>query len=279
MEAAYEPGSVFKVVAALGIIADSGMRPSEKIFCENGKFQIAPRVVIHDHEPSGLLSLSGIMERSSNIGISKIALRLGATGFYQWARLLGFSSKTGITLPGESEGLIPPLKELTPVRLASASFGYGVRATPLQVLNAYSAIANGGDLWQPRIVKDGAPPALIRRLPHPESVRAVARILESVVESGTGSMAAIPGYRIAGKTGTSRMYSREEGRYDPSAYNATFVGFLPASSPRWTILVKISKPRSVYYASETAAPAFRELASRLLALEGVAPDKAELARL
>ena len=268
----YEPGSVFKSVAALAELRQPGFNPGAPIFCENGSYEIFPKVWIHDHEPSGNLDLAGILDRSSNIGISKLALGLGSLPFYRQARELGFSSRSGIGLPGEASGELPAPAKMSAIALASASYGYGVQATALQVLNAYSAIANGGTLWQPKIVKDNQTPLAVRQVAPADAVRKLSRMLENVVDNGTGEGARLPGYRVAGKTGTAHRIDPRTKKYSANDYNSTFVGYLPASSPRWTILVTLEKPRRGYYASEVCVPVFARIAKRLAALEGITPD-------
>ncbi|HVA66058.1 MAG TPA: penicillin-binding protein 2 [Elusimicrobiota bacterium] len=268
----YEPGSVFKLVTAGAALNESVITPQETFFCENGAYQIAPGVVIHDVEPQGNLTIGGILRYSSNIGISKVVAKLGPNGFYSYVRAFGFTNKTGIDFPGETSGELRPLSQMTPVNLAAASYGYGVGVSPIQVLNAYSAVANGGVLMQPRVVEDG-PPEEIRRVVSAKTDALLVKMFEGVVEQGTGVPAQIPGYLVAGKTGTARMIDPKTHQYSRTAYNASFVGFLPASRPRWTILILMGDPKGPrYYGDEAAAPYFGELARRLIALSGAAPD-------
>lgn len=276
----FEPGSTFKVVTAAAALDEALVKTDETFFCENGAFQIAPGVVIHDHEPQGDLTLSGILENSSNIGIAKVADRLGAMRFYRYARSFGFASKTGIRLPGETSGEMRPLSDMSKVGLAASSYGYGIGVSPLQLLGAYSAIANGGTLWEPSLVKEeGSQPVRVRRVATPSTMATLADILERVVERGTGMLAQIPGYRAAGKTGTARRIDPLTHKYSTSRYNASFAGFLPAARPQWTILVIIEDPKGQYYGAQVAAPVFAKLGRQLLALNGVRPDAPSAARL
>lgn len=275
----YEPGSTFKIVAAAAALEESLVRDDETLFCENGSYEIAPGVPIHDHEPSGELTLAGILERSSNIGVAKLVERVGAMRFYRLSRALGFANRTGIPLPGETAGEMKPLSDMNRVALAAAAYGYGIGVSPLQLLSAYSALANGGTLWEPQIVKDGRKPSRVRRIASPKTVETLSRMLEGVVERGTGVPAQIPGYRVAGKTGTSRRLDPLTRKYSTSQYNASFVGFLPAGKPRWTILVLIEDPKGQYYGAQVAAPVFAKLARQLLALEGIAPERPVALRL
>ncbi|MBI3552983.1 MAG: penicillin-binding protein 2 [Elusimicrobia bacterium] len=269
----FEPGSTFKLVTAAAALEEGAVGAGETFDCENGSYEVAPGVSIHDHEPSGALTLQGILERSSNIGIAKVVERVGALRFYRYSRAFGFANKTGIALPGETSGEMKPLSDMTKVALAAASYGYGIGVSPLQVLSAYSAVANGGTLWEPSLIKDGQRPVRVRRVISEKTVPALTQMLEGVVERGTGTPAQISGYSVAGKTGTSRQLDRETGRYSVTRYNASFVGFLPASAPRWTILVVISDPKGQYYGAQVAAPVFAKLGRRLLTLNGIAPDR------
>lgn len=270
---AFEPGSTFKVVAALAAIDDAVVRPNETFGGEGGKYQLTPGVTITDHEPGGEMTLAQIIEKSSNIGISKVVERVGASRFYRRARALGFGAKTGAPLPGESAGELKPLSDLTKVGLAVSSYGYGLAVSPLQMLGAYSALANGGVLWEPKFFADGKPPVKVRRVASESSVKELTQMLEGVVERGTATNAKIPGYRIAGKTGTAHKIDPLTRKYSKTAYTSSFAGFLPVSSPRWTILVILHEPKGAYYGGLVAAPIFSRLGSRLLTLAGLPPDR------
>jgi len=275
---AYEPGSTFKIVAAAAAVEDAAVRDGEAFFCENGAYEVAPGVVIHDHTPQGALTLAGILEQSSNIGIAKVVERVGPARFYRMSRAFGFSGRTAVALPGETPGAMKTLPQLSKVSLASASYGYGVAASALQILNAYSAVANGGTLWEPKIVLDSSSPAAIRRVASPGTMAELRSMLEGVVERGTGAKARIPGYRVAGKTGTSRRLDPATKKYSMTDYNASFVGMLPAGKPLWTVLVVMQDPKGQYYGAEVAAPVFAKLGRQLLALKGVPLDQPIAAR-
>lgn len=269
----YEPGSTFKVITAAAALEEDTVKDDEQIFCENGAWEVTPGTVVHDHEPQGNLTLGGVLEQSSNIGAAKVGLRLGAAKFYRYARAFGFASKTGVTLPGETAGELKPLSDTTRVGLATSAYGYGVAVSALQVLSAYSAVANGGILYEPRLLKDSKP-AKVRRVASAKTMERLARMLEGVVERGTGETARIPGYRIAGKTGTARRLDAVTHKYSQTQYNASFAGFLPASNPRWTILVVMENPRGSYYGAQVSAPVFASIGRQLLSLKGLPPDKA-----
>jgi cell division protein FtsI (penicillin-binding protein 3) len=269
---AYEPGSTFKIVTALSAIEDNLVRPDETFFGEHGRYEITPGVFITDHEPEGDMTLAQILEHSSNIGISKVVDRVGAARFYRMCRTFGFGAKTGVTLPGETSGELKPLAELTKVGLASSSFGYNLQVSAVQALGAYSAVANGGTLWEPKLVLDGNAPVKVRRIASERSVSQLSDMLEGVVERAAKT-AQIPGYRVAGKTGTARKIDPLTHKYSMTAYTASFAGYLPVSAPRWTILVVINEPKGAYYGALTAAPIFAKIGRRLLVLEGIAPDR------
>jgi cell division protein FtsI (penicillin-binding protein 3) len=267
----FEPGSTFKIIAAAASIEKSVIRDDETVFCENGKFEIAKGVKITDHEPEGDLTLSQIIERSSNIGVAKLAQKLGANNFFRYSRAFGFAGKTGVPMPGEASGTLRPVGDMTPVTLAASAYGYGVSATAMQLLGAYSAVANGGTLWEPQVLA-GKKPSKIRRVAEEATIKKLSGILEKVVEKGTGVQAQIPGYRVAGKTGTARRLD-PDGRYSTSRYTASFIGYVPASRPELTILVVIDEPKGQYYGAYVAAPVFAKLGKQILALRGTPPDR------
>jgi len=267
----YEPGSTFKTFTAAAALDSGDVKTTDTFFCENGAYQIAPGTIIHDHEPVGTTDLAGILQYSSNIGAAKVSERLGPETFYRYARAFGFASKTGLPLPGETAGEIRPMSALTRVVLAASAYGYGVAVSPLQIVSAYSAVANGGILYQPRLLSDD-PVVKIRRVASPDTIQKLVPMLENVVEKAA-TVARIPGYRVAGKTGTARRLDPLTKKYSQTSYNGSFAGFLPASRPRWTILVVISAPKGEYYGAQVAAPVFARIAKQLLALYAVAPDK------
>jgi cell division protein FtsI (penicillin-binding protein 3) len=269
----YEPGSTFKLVTSAAALEEGAVKETDTFFCENGTYEVSPGVFIHDHEPVGTATLAQILERSSNIGAAKVVERLGALRFYRYSRAFGFANKTGLDLPGETNGEMKPLSDMTRVALAAASYGYGIGVSPLQMLGAYSAIANGGTLWEPQLIKDGRKPSRVRRIVSEATARALGAMLEGVVDRGTGVPAQISGFRLAGKTGTSRQFDHLTHKYSTTRYNASFAGFLPAGKPRWTILIVMSDPKGQYYGAQVAAPVFAGLGRRLLTLKGVEPDR------
>lgn len=277
----FEPGSTFKIVASLAAI-EKGELAEKIVDCEKGSWELYRGVVIHDHEPQGQMSLAGVLRESSNIGTAKIALELGSSPFYRMMRSFGFGSRTGIPLPGESAGIAPPFSFYNRLHLAMASFGQGIGVTALQLLSAYSAVANEGRLMEPRIVRgfsdeDGTfqeyPPNLVRQISTPSAIKRLSRMLEGVVENGTGKGAGISGYSVAGKTGTSQKLDPKTNSYSSSLSVVSFCGFFPASDPKVTILVILDEPKKYRFASEIAAPIFAQLARKVIAWEGIAPDR------
>ncbi|MFH1618659.1 MAG: penicillin-binding protein 2 [bacterium] len=280
----YEPGSTFKLITLAAALDKKTIDLSDKIDCEKGAWALLPKVIIHDHTPEGVLSISGVMERSSNIGAAKIALKTGLENFYFYARAFGFGTKTGLNFPGESAGLMRSIKYWKQVDLAVAGYGHGIGATSLQILNAYSAVANRGIMMETRLVdritdRSGKvlsyrKPMKIRRVISENTADAVRNMLEKTVESGTGTQARIRSYRVAGKTGTSRKLTAD-GKYTDTQHIASFCGFAPAGNPQFTVLVVLDNPRVKHYGGETAAPAFAEIAKRILVLKGTPADRPE----
>jgi cell division protein FtsI (penicillin-binding protein 3) len=282
VEWTYEPGSTFKSITLAAALEKDVIKESDYFYCENGAWAFTPRIILHDHEPDKTLSLSGVIERSSNIGTAKIGLKLGLKDFYLYTKAFGFGAKSGLGFYGESAGLLRPLDRFKPIDLAVGSYGHGIAATPLQVLNAYSALANGGRLYSPRLVEkvtesDGEEvflnePSVIRQAVSPETSERVKKILRAVVEKGTGKPAAVPGYAIAGKTGTSKKIDPKTGKYLTGKNVASFAGFFPVADPKYTILVVIDNPKGLTYGGETAAPAFREIAAKIINHKGLKSD-------
>jgi cell division protein FtsI (penicillin-binding protein 3)/stage V sporulation protein D (sporulation-specific penicillin-binding protein) len=270
----FEPGSVFKVVTIGGALSQHDITPNTA-FRVPGSLQVADRV-IHDAEPHGLetLRVKQILQRSSNIGTDLIAERyLGESGLKKWMRRFGFGRRTGIDFPGESRGLLPSYWSGSTI--GTVPIGQGVSVTAIQLASVYSAIANGG-LWvQPHLVDHvvGAPPfkPKRRRILAPGVDAQLRTMLRGVVsDQGTARLAAIPGYAVAGKTGTAQKPGPNG--YIPGAYVATFVGMVPASRPRLLVLVTIDEPHGQIYGGLVAAPAFEQIASFDLQYLEVPPD-------
>jgi cell division protein FtsI/penicillin-binding protein 2 len=270
----YEPGSTFKAITVAGALQDGLVTPSTM-------FDIPPELhiydrTIHDAETHGYESLSvkEILKVSSNIGADEIGARLGARRFDHWVRRFGFGSQTGIDLPGEGRGIVLHSWQYSGVSMANLPFGQGELVTPLQMVAAYSAIANGGIMRAPRIVK------AIGRKPVPEphghriiSSRVAAELRDMLrgvlADGGTASGAAIPGYDLAGKTGTASI--AENGVYSDSAYVASFIGFVPASHPSLEVAVVVDQPHGSIFGGSVAAPAFQKIVGWAVPYLGISP--------
>ncbi len=282
VEWVYEPGSTFKAILLAAALEKGIVNENSSFFCENGTWAFNSKVTLHDHEPEKTLTLSGVMERSSNIGTAKIGLKLGVKDFYLYTKAFGFGAKSGLGFHGESAGILRPLERFKQIDLAVGSYGHGIAVTPLQVLNAYSALANGGRLYEPRLVEkitefEGEEvfrndPAVIRQVISPDISGRVKAILRAVVEKGTGKNALVPGYSIAGKTGTSKKIDPRTGQYLTGKTVASFAGFFPVPEPQYTVLVVLDNPTGLIYGGETAAPAFREIAVKIINLKGLKSD-------
>jgi len=280
----YEPGSTFKVIVLAAALQESLVSFQERFFCENGKTKIG-NVIFHDIHPYGWLSLADIIIHSSNIGSIKISQRLGKYRLYRYIKKFGFGSKTQIDLPGESPGMVRPLREWSKISLASISIGYEIGVTPIQILRAYCAIANGGYLIRPRITRylmeypnrrqslldGGSPPSILSQ----EVCRQIVSILIRGVEQGTGKEAYLPDYTVAGKTGTAQKFDRARNKYSHNKVIASFVGFTPAQHPRIAILVILDEPERESLGGKAAAPLFRRIARQVLTYLRVPPDKRE----
>ncbi len=275
----YEPGSTFKAILAAAAIEEQLVKPTDMFFCENGRYQIG-RWRIHDSHRHGWLSFAEVIQYSSNIGATKVAERLGAERYYRYLRAFGFGARTGIELPGESPGIVRPVEAWARIDLATLSFGQGVSVTPLQMAAAFAAIANGGLLVRPFLVRrvltpDGDvvlanEPAVVRRVVSARTAGTVTALLRRVVEEkgGTGEKARLDDFPVAGKTGTAQKVNLHTGSYS-SKRIGSFVGFVPADRPRVVILVLIDEPGASSYGGVVAAPVFRAIAGTVLKRLGV----------
>jgi cell division protein FtsI (penicillin-binding protein 3) len=280
---AFEPGSTMKALLASIALQDGVITPNQRIYCEKGSFMVAHRV-IHDDSPHEWLDLGGIIEVSSNIGASKIALKLGPDRFYNGLRAFGLGARTGIDLPGEAAGILRKPASWREIDLANHGFGQGVGVTPIQLAVAYAAIANGGYLVRPYVVKAaydaaGRPllthtPEALHRVISPEIAHTMNRLLQGVVNGpdGTGRLARVGDFVVAGKTGTAQMVNPTTGAYYQSRLVASFVGFLPADDPRLVILVVLYDVAHGHFGGLTAAPVFSEIASGALSDLNVASN-------
>jgi cell division protein FtsI/penicillin-binding protein 2 len=281
--ALYEPGSTFKLITLAAAFDQGITNPDEVIDCENGATYVAGHK-IHDHKRFGLLTVSNILALSSDVGAIKIAERLGASKFYDYIRAFGFGAITGVDLPGESRGMLHPLDRWSPISIGAVSMGQEVGVTPMQLITAVSAIANGGTLYKPHIVSevrrgDTVLPregALAASEPHrviqPETAATLRSLMEGVVLNGTGKLARLDGWSSAGKTGSAQKIDPNTGRYSPTQLIASFTGFAPINNPAITILVSLDSPVGLHEGGMVAAPVFKRIAEQVLPYLDVTPD-------
>jgi cell division protein FtsI (penicillin-binding protein 3) len=277
--AAYEPGSTFKVITMTGAIENGVTDPDKMVDCQMGSILLAGRL-IHDWHPFGILSVRDVLAHSSDVGSIKVALELGAPRFYDAIRSFGIGQLTGIELPGENRGKLRPVENWNPSAIGSVAIGQEVSVTPVQIISAISAIANGGMLYKPRVVKEiqgGVASAPLSR-PTPQQVTdaktaaTVRGMMETVVLSGTGTLAQLNGYTAAGKSGTAQEIDPTTGRYSPNKYIASFVGFAPVNEPAVTILVVFDSPEGAHHGGEIGGPVFKRIAEEVLAYLDVPHD-------
>ncbi|MCL4484948.1 MAG: penicillin-binding protein 2 [Nitrospirae bacterium] len=270
----YEPGSIFKLVTASAALNEHRVSPRDSFFCYNGAMPI-PGGFLHDAEPYGTLTLGGILAHSSNIGISQVALRLGPDKFEHYIRAFGFGARTGIDFPGESRGFFRGNRYWSRRSLYTIAMGQEIGVTPIQLVTAVSAIANGGRLMRPymvsRVVNPGGKvlfehkPQTVRRVISRETSRTLLSMLTGVVApDGTGANAAITGFNVAGKTGTAEVYDPEKHAYSRTRTVDSFVGILPVDNPRLVVLVVVIQPKGISWGGTVAAPLFRKVAEMAL---------------
>lgn len=284
ISSSFEPGSIFKPIAAAAALDTGSVELNDLFFCENGKIRIGrTNIGEASNHRFGWLSLQNIIAKSSNIGVIKIAQQLGSQKFYSYIRKFGFGGKTGVELPGESPGQLKPVSQWTDLSLASISFGHEIAVTPIQMVSALSAIANGGNLMLPRITKavlkngkvvETFKPKRVRRVISEKTSRQMIEVLKNTVKMGTGKPAALAGFEAAGKTGTAQKYDKASGAYSKDDYLSSFIGFVPADAPKIVVLVMIDSPRKAYWGGEVAGPVFRKISKEVLRYLNV-PSKNE----
>ncbi|MGH9367711.1 MAG: penicillin-binding protein [Thermoanaerobaculia bacterium] len=278
---AYEPGSTFKIVTGSVALEQGLVSLEEAIDTSNGTIRVAGTTISeHDGHRFGTLTLAGIFEQSSNVGIIRVGLRLGKRRLFEGASAFGVGRPTGVDLPGENPGLFRELARWSAISGASISMGQEVAVTALQLARLTAVVANGGRLVSPRVVRrvilpDGRAEALPAPPPVPilsaQTAAALRDILVGVVSRGTGARAAIPGFTVAGKTGTAQKAG--PGGYQPGRYVTNFVGFVPAEAPRLVGVVLLEEPQGKYYAGEVAAPVFSRIVSQALSILRIAPEE------
>ena len=281
----FEPGSVAKIFAAAALLALKRVGPREHVSGEDGIYRLPGRPPITDEDPQPTLTLADAIRVSSNIAIVKFAARLTPAEQYRMLRDFGFGALTGIEFPGEAAGKLRPPSEWTRPSAASLAIGYELSVTPIQVAAAYAALANGGLLLQPTLIREVRSPEgpllyrhepePVRRAVSPEIAAALRDLLRGVVERGTGSEAALTNFPVAAKTGTARRVVN--GHYAPGQYTASFAALFPADKPQLVLVVKIDNPhKGSYFAAQTAAPVTRSMLEQALAARTVALDRARL---
>jgi cell division protein FtsI (penicillin-binding protein 3) len=274
----YEPGSTFKIVTAAAALEEGLITPEDTIDVSAGLIRLGGGRIVDDVHRYGVLSFTDVIVKSSNVGAIKVGFKLGAERLSRYVSRFGFGQAIVSDFRGENPGIVWDPAKLDDGAVASVSMGYQVGVTPVQMAAAVSSVANGGTLYEPRVVratiKDGRraeiAPKTIRRTISERTAGQLTAIMEAVVEEGTAKKAQIAGYTIAGKTGTAHKVI--DGRYSPSEYNASFVGFLPSRKPALTIVVVIDSPHgNGYYGGTVAAPIFKRVAEASLRHLGIAP--------
>jgi cell division protein FtsI (penicillin-binding protein 3) len=277
----YEPGSTFKPFLMAAVLEEGLVRPGQKIYCENGRFSVGGKT-IRDHKKFKNLTLKEVIKFSSNIGSAKLGKILERERFYSYLHRFGFGEQTGIDLPGEVEGMLRSPSRWFEIDLAAISFGQGVSTTPIQMAAAMAAIANGGLRSEPYLVEkittaDGQLvekrlPQVRRRVISEKTAQIVRKMMVSVTEpGGTGTRAALPGYQVAGKTGTAQKVDMVTGGYSPDKRVSSFIGFVPAENPALILSVTVDEPKGKTYGGLVAAPVFARIAGQTLSHLNILP--------
>jgi cell division protein FtsI (penicillin-binding protein 3) len=271
----YEPGSTFKVVTVSAALSEGLVNP-QSAFTLPYEIHVADRI-IHDAHPRGTerMTVDEIISRSSNVGTITLAQLLGESRLSKWIERFGFGRKTGIDYPGETRGIVPKLEKWSGSTIGTMPIGHGVAVTPVQMAAAYATVANNGVWLEPHLVErvgaDDRPAVPARRILSRGVARQVMAMMRDVVVEGTGTAAALPGYQVAGKTGTAAKPD-PDGGYSTSRYVASFVGVVPATDPRLVVLVTVDEPGSAIWGGVVAAPAFAEIARFGLQYLEIPPD-------
>ncbi|MFQ5803110.1 MAG: peptidoglycan D,D-transpeptidase FtsI family protein [Candidatus Methylomirabilales bacterium] len=282
----YEPGSAFKLILAAAALEEGLVRPGDFFHGEDGFIKVAG-VKIRDHEKYGWMTFRDVVAFSSNVGAVKVGMKVGKDLFYTYITSFGFGLPTQVDLPGENSGLVRQPRRWSRLSIGAVSIGHEISATPIQLITAVAAVANGGYLMRPHVVKavrdpDGRmneiQPFPVRRVISPGTARTLGSMLTEVVQRGTGQAAAIPGTAVAGKTGTAQKFDQDTGRYSRTKVVASFIGYVPAGDPRLAILVLIDEPQRFTWGGSVAAPVFREIAQEVLGYLKISPIHARAGR-
>ncbi|MGC8938041.1 MAG: peptidoglycan D,D-transpeptidase FtsI family protein [Thermodesulfovibrio sp.] len=279
----YEPGSTFKIVTATAALEEGIVKPYTKFDCSQGYIEVGGKKIKDVHR-NGVLTFEEVIQKSSNVGTIKIAMMLGKEKLYQYIKKFGFGEKTGIDLPGEISGYIRAPQKWSGTSIGAIPIGQEVGVTALQILRAYSAIANGGYLVKPFVVSDIRSPdgnilykSVIQRqkIISDKTAKIMREILKKVTEQGgTATQAKLDGNDVAGKTGTAQKYDPKTHRYSKDRFVSSFVGFIPAQNPRIAMIVVIQDPKGAHYGGVVAAPVFKAIADEALAYLNVPRDDA-----
>ncbi len=280
----YEPGSTFKIVTATAALEEGIVKPYTKFDCSHGYIEVWGKKIKDAHK-HGVLTFEEVIQKSSNVGIIKIAMMLGKEKLYQYIKKFGFGEKTGIDLPGEMAGYIRPTQKWSGTSIGAIPIGQEVAVTAIQVLRAYSAIANGGYLVKPFSVSEIRSPdgnilykAVIQRekIVSDKTAKIMRDILKKVTqEGGTATQAKLDGNNVAGKTGTAQKYDPKTGKYSKERFVSSFVGFIPADNPRIAMIVVIHDPKGAHYGGVVAAPVFKAISDEAMAYLNIPRDDAK----
>ncbi len=282
----YEPGSVFKVITVAAAL-DAGTVTPGTVFEDTGSIYVGGRLIKnHDNIAPGRVDLTGVLRYSLNVEAVKMSVGLGAERFYQYVRNFGFGAPTRVELADEEAGQVKSVGDgkWRDVDLATNAFGQGISVTPMQMIAAVAAVANRGNLMRPYVVKEvrysngevfATTPEFVRPAIRPETAQTLTRVLADAIIGESTNKAVVPGYRIAGKTGTASIPI--PGGYDPVGTIASFAGYLPADDPHFVILVKLDRPQTSEWGSQVASPVFAAVAKQLVVLKGLPPDSVRLA--
>jgi cell division protein FtsI/penicillin-binding protein 2 len=278
----YECGSIFKSITMAGGLDAKAVTP-DSTYTDTGAVNEAGYTIKNsDGKANGVQTMTQVLEKSLNTGAIYVEKLLGNLRFYEYVKSFGFGEKTGIEMPGEVAGNITGLKEMRDINSFTASFGQGISVTPFQFANAFAALANGGEMMKPHIIdkivhgdgtEEATEPQELRRVISKEASLDLTRMLVSVVQNGHGKKAGVPGYLVAGKTGTAQVPRKDGPGYEENAHVGSFAGFAPAYDPKFAMLVKLDNPKNVEWAESSAAPTFGEMAKFMLDYFGVEPTE------
>lgn len=274
----WEPGSIFKPLVMAAALQEKAVKPDE-IYNETGPVTIGDyNIRTWNNSYEGKISMTRILEKSSNVGMVYVGEKLGDKKLYEYLEKYGFGNLTGIDLQGEVAGLLKPKSLWYPIDFSTVTFGQGIAVTPIQMIRAFASIINGGKIYTPHMVKEMRADGKVQEIP-PQSTQAIIdektsaiirKMLVSTVDNGDSKWAKPKGYKMGGKTGTAQIPIA--GHYDPTKTYASFVGFAPADAPKFLVLVTLREPKSSPWGSETAAPLFFEIAKELILYYNISPD-------